>query len=41
MLAALQAIAAFRPLTFAECSDAEAVIGFAEAAVAKATGQAA
>ncbi len=37
LLEALQKIAAYRPLTFAECSDAEAVIGIAEEAVAKAT----
>lgn len=37
MLDALQRIAAYRPLTFAECSDAEAIMGIAERAIAKAT----
>ena len=32
-LDALEKIAAYRPLTFAECSDAEAVIGIAEEAI--------
>ena len=32
-LEALEKIAAYRPLTFAECSDAEAVIGIAENAI--------
>lgn len=39
MLDALKKIAAYRPLTFAECSDAEAIIGIAENAIAKATNQ--
>ena len=32
-LDALEKIAAYRPLTFAECSDAEAVMGIAENAI--------
>ena len=32
-LEALEKIAAYRPLTFAECSDAEAVMGIAENAI--------
>ena len=32
-LEALEKIAAYQPLTFAECSDAEAVIGIAEEAI--------
>ena len=32
-LKALEKIAAYRPLTFAECSDAEAVMGIAENAI--------
>ena len=32
---ALEQIAAYRPLTFAECSDAEAVMGIAEKAIGK------
>lgn len=35
---ALQRIAAFRPLTFAECSDAEAIMGIADAVLKKAGG---
>lgn len=33
VLDALEKIAAYRPLTFAECSDAEAVMGIAEEAI--------
>ena len=32
-LEALEAIAAYRPMTFAECSDAEAIMGIAENAI--------
>lgn len=38
LLEALRKIAAYRPLTFAECSDAEAIMRIAESAIAKATG---
>lgn len=39
LLAALQRIADYEPLTFAGCSDAEAIIGIARAAIAKALGE--